>query len=223
MSSRFLRMFLCVAIAAAVGPAATLARAAAYTSGWDPITSNGTALLNVGDSCLTNSGFLYVNGYNDTSNGCTVSLVSATVNLVDPTPPEDSAGMASFTLGANTEGIWGIDVVGGALVGLDTFPIGPGTVGDNSDPALNGSWWIQWWDGVYSATSGSGQGETLTNTVSLENLPCEDASWTPLDCQVVSTATHVTFTQTTPEPGSLGLLLGALGAGWWARRRKDAA
>jgi len=27
---------------------------------------------------------------------------------------------------------------------------------------------------------------------------------------------------TVPEPGSLGLLLGALGAGWWMRRRKVA-
>lgn len=225
MSSKFLRMFVCAAIAAAIGSAATLARAAAYTSGWDPvgpITSNGTALLTVGDNCLMLSdGFHYVN--DDTS--CTVSLVSATVNLVDPNPTDDSAGMATFTLGADTEDIWGIDVLGGALVGLDTFPIGPGAVGDNPDGNLSDtSWWIQWWDGVYSQYYGAGVGEVLFNTVSLENAPCENDSGTPQGCNsVVSMATTVTFTQTTPEPGSLGLLLGALGAGWWARRRNDAA
>jgi hypothetical protein len=214
MSSKFLRMFFCVAIAAVVGSAATLARAAAYTSGWDPVTTNGTALLTVGDNCLANGdGFFLVN--DDT--GCSVSLLSATVNLVD-----GLAGTASFTLGADTADIWGIDVAGGALVGLDTLPIGPGVVSGNPDANLNGSWWIQWWDGVNSLDDPGGP---LTNTVSLEfNTPCQTVSGNPSGCNsVVSTATNVTFTQTTPEPGSLGLLLGALGAGWWARRRKDAA
>jgi hypothetical protein len=148
-------------------------------------------------------------------------LVSATVNLVD------GSATASFTLGADTVDIWGIDVRGGALAGLDTFPIGPGVVSDNSDTALNGSWWIQWWDGVYSLDYGVGQ-ETLINTVSLEKGETAPCGATPfvngVQCSgVVSTALTVTFTQTTPEPGSLGLLLGALGAGWWARRRKDVA
>ena len=215
MSRKFLRMFLCMAIAATVGPAATLARAAAYTSGWDPVTSNGTALLTVGDNCLTQDGFFEVNGFSDS--GCTVSLVSATVNLVD-----GLAGTASFTLGADTEDIWGIDVAGGVLVGLDTLPIGPGVVSENPDGNLDGFWWIQWWDGVNSLDDGNGP---FTNTVSLEfTEPCDTDSGNPSGCTtVVSTATTVTFTQTTPEPGSLGLLLGALGAGWWARRRKDAA
>jgi len=214
MANKFLRTLICAWIAAGAGATATLAGAAAVTTGWDPVTSKGTALLTVGDICLTYTGFLKVNGFEDSSNGCTVSLVSATVTLVDTDPAET----ATFTLGPSSA-IWGIDVVGGAVVGLDTFQIGPGVVG--GDSALTGNWWIQWWDGVNSLEDGVG---LLVNTVSLEHATCGDTpvlNGTPCS-GVVSTAKTVTFT-TTPEPGSVGLLLGALGAGWLARRRKGAA
>jgi hypothetical protein len=44
-------------------------------------------------------------------------------------------------------------------------------------------------------------------------------------CEVETTsdpATNLTFTRV-PEPGTLALLLGALGGGWLARRRRKAA
>ena len=221
MSTKILRALICAWIAAGAVATATPARAAAMTSGWDPVATNGTAFFTLSDSCLTQGdGFFYTNGYD--GGACSLGLVTATVNLVDPSPPPETTGMASFNLdysssesGADYTDVWGVDVAGGQVVGLDTFAIGPGVVSGNADSSLNGNWWIQWYDGFNSLDDGSGN---LINTVSLYyNTGCDNS----MPCLAEYTATNVTFT-TTPEPGSLGLLLGGLGAGWWARRRKIA-
>src|SRR5271165_1547429 len=95
--STFLRTLMFAAIAATVGATATPARAAAVTSGWDPVNTNGTAVFTLDNACLAQgNGFFYTNGYNGGT--CSLGLLTANVNLVDTSPPPETTGMASFTL-----------------------------------------------------------------------------------------------------------------------------
>jgi hypothetical protein len=96
-------------------------------------------------------------------------------------------------------------VVGGQLVGVETGIIGP---------VLGPSETEYWFQFLTSFNN------TVVSNVANLYTDCSDN-----ECSTTAqTTSGVTFTrQTTPEPGSLGLLLGALGAGWWARRRNNAA
>jgi hypothetical protein len=94
-------------------------------------------------------------------------------------------------------------VVGGQLAGVETGIIGPVDVSETD-------YWFQFLT--------SFNNNAVSNVANLYT-DCSDN-----ECSTTAqTTSGVTFArQTTPEPGSLGLILGAFGAGWLARRRKTA-
>ena len=78
------------------------------------------------------------------------------------------------------------------------------------------TWYLAWDSGL------SGEGGELNNQVILFRQRCfEGTDCGPIE-QFGDPATHVEFFKI-PEPGSLALLIGALGAGWIVRRRRTAA
>jgi len=198
-----------------------------YDSNFDPplpaFGFAGTARFQLADNCFTSSGFQYVN---TSSSSCTVSMISATVNLFTPSsgPPTSTATLDFAPVLPNSIDIWGIDLDANLhLVGVDSFIIGPVTT---TVPPFTGNWWLQYDDG---------QGHTPPGGPVLEfgALSAPDPVNLYHDCDdlppgrpcLAGTAPNVTFSlvQGVPEPGTLSLLLGALGGGWLARRRKKQA
>jgi hypothetical protein len=223
-STKSIRILTCIAAAGLFLAAGPPAQAGSWGGKFDPIGMFGTDLINIsGSNCLpgtTAGGFFLVNGFGAT--GCTATLLNASVTLTNPPPPGPFTDTAQLTFSAlNTnqpfDGIWGIDLAAdGTLLGVDSFLIGPKFTGN---PAFPGPWWIQ-------LDAGDGQSfpdppPTGLNTVLLFTADCSE-------CQPFPNATFTADLignkfDPVPEPGSLALLAGALGAGWLTRRRKAAA
>ena len=70
------------------------------------------------------------------------------------------------------------------------------------------------------ASDDGGDLVSVKNLVQLINCTIDDTS--SRTCQVRDTSRSSTFALI-PEPGTLALILGGLGAGWWTRRRKTDA
>ena len=109
----------------------------------------------------------------------------------------------NFAAALPSSDILGYVVIGGQLAGVETGIIGPVDVSETD-------YWFQFLT--------SFNNNAVSNVANLYT-DCSDN-----ECSTTAqTTSGVTFTrQSTPEPGSLGLILGAFGAGWWARRRKSA-
>jgi len=233
MIAKTLRIFslIVTACSAAVG---TPVWAGNWSGNFDPgggtsVTGyNGTNLINISDAsvdCLpgsplltspNNINFFYVNGYFESD--CVVSLLNATVTL-HSNVPGDTADLTFQEIGnlSASSAIWGIDLDNnGKLLGVDSVEIGPGTLsgGDTGNPIFGGNWFF---------TMDAGDGEPP---------PCFEDCIDPPPPSVTNVVTvdgPGGFSQTSdpytfaavPEPGSLALLAGALGAaGWLTRRRK---
>jgi hypothetical protein len=202
MSNKLSRILACIATAAFFAAAGPPVQAGNWGSHFDPLTFFGDGLFEVDDSCLLEDGIYY---FPD----CNVSLLAVTAELDDGS---GGTGHLDFAPVLPSSDIWDIVISGGALVGVDTGLIGFVFPSSCSGDILCGNpWWIQWQsefgDPVFLYT-----GDCFENE-GFECFPNEFSS---------AEATNVTFTRV-PEPGSLGLLLGALGAGWLTRRRKAAA
>jgi hypothetical protein len=218
MSSRDLTTFLGVLAAVMIWGAP--AQAKVIGSSFDPTIFSGVGTFFVpdppGSGCLTlGIGFHAVNG----ANSCTgVVLEAASVTANDGLGDTYTLSLPPPTPAANAvTGMVLNPAASPIVVGFNTTEI-PITQDSCSGPSCGtNSWDIQWVSGLPSG----GGGEDI-RTFFVQN-PLEG-----LDNQVllyengslVGTAANVAFT---PEPGSLGLLLGAVGAGWLARRRKAAA
>lgn len=167
--------------------------------------------------------------------GCgNASLYSATVDLysaLTTDPPVPGTVLGHFVLGPNA----GFPIVG--VVGLsgqpkeiDTGPMGPapGLPEGSHNDWVNHSFWLQFVSGEclegcpsFPPPSGIDPGYILMDFLDLEHLSnpgivsfgpqCREVQGVPVDCVIGAT----------PEPGTIGLILGALGGGWLARRRKE--
>jgi hypothetical protein len=107
------------------------------------------------------------------------------------------------------------EVIGQQFVGVNTGVIGFVGVGDTD-------YWFQFLS-TFNPADGELIPPSVTNTVNLyTHCPFEGAA--SANCgDPVNVATIVSFAPVpapVPEPGSLGLIVGALGAGWLARRRR---
>jgi hypothetical protein len=230
-----LRMFLgtlaAAALVALVGPA----QGKVVGSSFDPTFFDGTGFFFIPDSpspCLTLSdGFHAVN---PGSEGCSgVVLLNASVNVNDTIntahlflPPPTPAGDA-------VTGIVLDSAVDPVLVGVDTAgQFSPSLIQLSIDTCTGSfcsdNWFIQWVSGLqpspfdesFLAFDGI---PGLSNAVILYNQSCSVDGEFEFCGDIVpfgDPATNVRFFN--PEPGSLALLLGALGIGWFARRRKVA-
>ena len=135
----------------------------------------------------------------------------------------------------NSNKIWGIFVKyneGSSsfeLAGVDTDLVGAFTF---VEPELSGDWFVRWESGkapnsyswLWSSRPGYTYTQALLDPVYLSNAAtgCVPGPTTCTPFQVTGPATTVTFSRV-PEPASSGLVLAALGAAWWAGRRRRPA
>ena len=203
MTHQTFRMALFRAVVATAFAALTTTAQAVFVSGnFDPPDLSGTHTFELVGDCV-HSGTYTLNVNNE--GACDVTLTRLTVVLDHSFPLDFSSSIPFFDINS-------ILVESGQLAGVDTDLIGPAVV---SSGTYAGSWWIQ-----YYYFSG--------DPVDLLQDPCPTPGTTGR-C-VVDTAFTVTFFPSDadgnpidgnriPEPGSLLLLVAALGAGWLARRR----
>jgi len=203
MLNRILRLSI-AALTATVAALATPAYAAVWNSDYDPPEFIGMAAFNVPDACLAAADNLYLVG---TLPGCSVITVMSNVTtmpvVIDFAPALPSTDVNSYV------------VIGGQFVGVNTGIIGGVDVGD-----IN--YWFQ-----FVATFTPGGIESPPSVHNLVNLfsNCEssgDSGRVSCGAPIATATQGVTFTRV-PEPASLALILGALAAGWLARRRTIAA
>ncbi len=203
MLNRILRLSI-TALTATVAALALPAYAAVWNSDYDPPQFVGMAAFNVPDACLAAADNLYSVG---ALPGCSVITVLSNVTTmpvaIDFAPALPSTDVNSYV------------VIGGQFVGVNTGIIGGVDVGDVD-------YWFQ-----FVATFTPGSIESAPSVHNLVNLfsNCEsfgDSGRVSCGDPVATATQGVTFTRV-PEPASLALILGALGAGWLARKRRIAA
>ena len=176
-----------------------LASARFYDSSYDPpgpLTFSGTGRFYVDDACFAADGQY-------AAAACNLKLISASLDMSNGT---DSAHLDFVSLLPNTLDMIDLFISGGELVGVNTNAIGWVFPGPCTGALCGDPWWIQWGfnpDPVFLFTGNCDGDECFRN---------EQAS---------SIADTVTFTRV-PEPGTLVLLLGALGIGGLMRRRTAA-
>ncbi len=200
MSRKSLRIFMCAAVATALGTFGTATQATFYGGLFDPPEIlghfTGSFLLDVSDTCNPDS--------------CQIDLVSLTVD------DSGTFGTGWFSSG-QTDIASNVSFVGGLHFLSELIPL------SNFSTDL------------FSAAFGSSRPPAICNTPSLmftpdlgddsfqhhgfiANLGCFDSG-----NQFIAGDNAVYRATVVPEPDTLGLLVGGIGAAWLARRRKTTA
>ena len=206
MARKALRILLGALAAGAIVIFAAPASAVHYTSGFEPLSFFGTGLFQFDDSCLT------ANGGNGTYTGaqCNVSLLSVTASLNNTDPPVGTGQLDFAPVLPDSGDIIDIIISNGTLVGVNTDPIGFVFPSPCTGDVCGTPWWIEW-DSFSDPVN-----QVLLFTGSCDGEEC-------FRNELPSGSTfNVTFNRV-PEPGTLGLIIGGVGAAWVARRRKRAA
>jgi hypothetical protein len=211
MHKTFRIALLRVVFAAAFAALATTAQAGWVSGNFDPPDLSGTFTFELnGSSCFATDGPKSVN--NGDINDCQVSLTRLTVTL-DHSQALDTSAIVFPDFADITQ----IDIAGGQLAGVDSNLIGPLT----GPPGIYaGPWWIQYFFENFVFEN--------FDPVNLYGCPTDTPNCSKDTSSIVDTASTVTFFTSDangdpiPEPGSLLLIVAALGAGWLARRRAAA-
>ncbi|MEO8849712.1 MAG: PEP-CTERM sorting domain-containing protein [Casimicrobiaceae bacterium] len=177
------------------------ASGAFYSSSFDPpgpLNFGGTALFQLDDSCLTDDGFY-------TAGACHLTLVHATVDMID-TASHDTGHLDFVNVLPDTFDMVDLYISGGNLIGVDTGWVGWTLTSPCSGTLCGIPWWIRWQSG-------------LPDPVYLYTGTCSTVSHCTPNHDPAGIAPNVTFTRV-PEPGTLALVIAALGAGWLVRRRR---
>lgn len=203
MLNGLLRLLL-TALTATLVVLAAPAHGAVWDSDYDPPEFVGMAAFNVPDACLAAADNLYSVG---ALPGCSVITVLSNVTTM-PVVIDFASALPSTDVNSYV-------VIGGQFVGVNTGIIGGVDVGD-----IN--YWFQ-----FVATFTPGGIESPPSVHNLVNLfsNCEsfgDSGEVSCGAPIATATQGVTFTRV-PEPASLALMLGALGAGWLTRKRRIAA
>ena len=233
----------------------TASHAVVYGGIFDPRNENyrwfGTHVFDVSAACLDSDGWRQANSYD--SAGCSARLIGGDLTVVNRQPPAGpevsrTIKFSSFPFiptsddPSSSPRIWGVNVFGGELVGVDSFNIGNFTFGLLDVATHDGLWLLRWSSGrgdrclLYDdceeiGSSSAGFNSPLASppdpgnpSVSLTNLCCgSEPGVNPL---VPRTSTTITFqrqstdTNAVPEPTTVTLVLAALGATWLTRRRR---
>jgi hypothetical protein len=198
MARRFWEAALLVLAAAVI--LANPARASQWQGSFDPVgftIDNISQFSGTGLFQLDDNCLLADGTYSAAA--CHVVLLGQTLDLTN-TSNQTTHIVYGFPVIPDTVDIIDIVIGGGALVGVDTNLIGPGFASDASP------WWVEW----------------VSDPVNIYTGTCFEGCF-PNTGQFL-TANNVTFVRlSAPEPGTLGLIFSALGAGWMARRRRKHA
>jgi hypothetical protein len=224
--TNFRRTVLAAAVAAALGLSGEPATAAPYQQSYDPIDFAGYYIINVPNpTCLLTSGW-HANG--GTCGGMTLTSIFAT-SVVSTAPEPIFNGTMTFAPPAisSASELFGLYAYGGAIQAIDTSEI-PFV---SSSPTDNiNTWWIEfssghcpYGEGCYGRIGGFGgldeagpEGAPTFNTNLIGVYMGVNGGPATGMAQYLGPAVAVAV----PEPGTLGLIFGALGGGWLARRRR---
>jgi hypothetical protein len=204
VSRKPLRTFICTVAAAALGTFGTLAQATFYGGDFDPPTITGHftghfIVNDVNDQCLAHS------------ESCEIDLISLVITN------SGDFGSGDFSTG-QTNIASGVSFVGGLHFLSVPIPLTSpfsdfafASAGFSSlAPAVNCSPCVQFTPDIGD--------DFFQHHGFLANLGLFDSN-----NQFVSGDTAIYVAAPIPEPGSLGLLVGGIGAAWLARRRKTTA
>lgn len=237
MSTKTLRLLLGILVAIMAATFGATANARFVSSGFDPLFFAGTAVFHVDDNCVANDGVHFANVGNCTGvelMGTDSPFGLPTVQLAPPTGP-----FLDFSNFGGSTAMISVAVIDGAVVGINTLPIGFFQA-QSPNQGYSDFYYIEFvsvpkfaypesnfdalsTDSSWSHSYNAPELISVTNTVYLFDCPTEYfALFGRSKCSVADPATSVTFAQI-PEPGTLALLLGGVGAGWLARRRKHGA
>ena len=219
-NANFRRTLVGAAVAAALGVLGTPASAAPYRGSFDPTDFAGEYEINVSAACLLSDGWHANTGI------CTAQLINAYADVTsdDVTPNFDGRLIfAPPVVGAPT--LQGIFVYGGQITSFDTDLIHHQA---GSDPTAD-DWWIQFVSGHECYGGPCGPIITFAPEVQPEGSLFDprfngvylylNTTGSPID-RASYIGPAVDIGGAIPEPGTLSLLLGALGGGWLARRRR---
>ena len=222
----------------------TATHAAIYGGVYDPENANykwfGNHIFTVDDACLVGDGWKRVNtepGYG----GCgSAALTGGDLTVINKQPPSGPAvsktvqflSFPSFI--PNTNEVWGVNIVSGQLVGVDTFEIGDFTFADPGTTHL-GDWQLRWTSGnggfclLYfceegrpaSSESFGAPLSSSTNSARPDVILTNTIDGNPTGIPLPQGTTRFTLQRfDVPEPTTITLVLAALGATWLTRRRK---
>ena len=217
----------------------TASHAAVYGGVYDPENPNyrwfGNHVFTVDDACLIGDGWKPVNNeYGDcgsaslTGGDLTVINKLGTPSLLDDVSKTlQFGGFEGFI--PNTNEVWGINIFGGQLVGVDTYSIGNFTFADPGATHL-GLWRLRWTSGngeycsLYDCGGRSSVGTRGSPIAALRGPGRPDVILTNsiagTDEALPQGTTNFSLQRLdVPEPTSVTLVLAALGAGWLTRRR----
>jgi hypothetical protein len=239
MLSQFRKVLRNTTIGAVVAVGASGAAQAALVVGvFDPafgailsgVNYSGTAQFEIAQSCLNNSladaqGVFIYAGNTCSGNAPGMSFLGADVSFTD----NGGNAIGSLHFGSVANAIIGMFVQNHAVVGVQSQLIGPSTVtggllnGDQfklvfgqtnpvNDPGETGE--PERGDGDHDYDDQVASYFTATHLILVGGPSCG------VSCPALSNAAATSFV---PEPGTLALVLGALGAGWLTRGKKRRA
>lgn len=203
-----------------------------YRGAFDPLDISGTVDIDVPDSCLgTGSGWNFVDA-TTCGGGDTVDVVDALVNIVY-TPPDTGPSSIQFNgpppggtggyTGVVTGLYWENDVLQAittSMFGSSSSPTGyflqfgaiPHYTGNQLDGVPTTSVDLLQYVCVHTDL-------VVVNSPSTNDGGTSNCSYKEIDPEVPTR--QISYTRV-PEPGSVALVLGALGAGWLGLRRRRA-
>ena len=219
-NANFRRTLASAAVAAALGVLGTPASAAPYRGSFDPTNFAGEYEINVSAACLL------TNGWHANTGICTAQLISAYADVTsDDVTPNFNGRLIFAPPVVPAPTLKGIFVYGGQIDSFDTDLIHHQA---GSDPTAD-DWWIQFVSGHECYGGPCGPIITFAPEVQPEGSLFDprfngvylylNTTGSPID-RASYIGPAVDIGGAIPEPGTLSLLLGALGGGWLARRRR---
>jgi hypothetical protein len=202
----FRRNLLAAAVATALGINADMAGAAPYRGEFDPVHFSGQYVINVSPTCLL------TDGWHANAGICSATLLSTFADVTAlPTDTPNFNGHLVFApppISSSAE-LFGIFVYGGKIDSFDTALL-PFV---SSSPSTTDNWWLEFVSGQMPCTICIQQFDTSLRGVYLfANSMADPVAMAQYTGPAIDLAV--------PEPGTLGLMLGAFGGGWLARRRR---
>jgi len=212
------------AVAAALGIPSGPAGAAVYGGFFDPVTFSGGFTIDVDDDCLTSAGFKANSGLPIIPGDgfCSASLTSASADVLGSGGAPNYTGVLDFAPPpiSSPGQLFGVFITqtSPGLFDLDSFDTAllPALSETPDDP--NNNWAIAFSSGqLCDPYCFSSMPPNAPRGVYLYNDPVG----APVSFTLADTAQYTSVFRI-PEPGSLALLLGALGAGLFVGRRPKA-
>jgi hypothetical protein len=202
------RLLISALVGVAVLTVGSSAFAAYARSRFDPTAFFGDGFFQVSDGCLSlNGSYKATSGVVAIQTSCSVGLARAEFDVIDGL---DFAHVIYNPVAPDFDPIFNVVFEAGRLVGVDSDLFGPMSSNTCGGNLCDYAWFLEWESGQFDPVY-------LSQICTAGDGSCTPDQFDPR----VFTADIVTFTNV-PEPATLGLILGALGAGWMARRRKIA-